>query len=72
MLTSYIIRFYQRFLSPDKSIFSKGRTTCAMYPTCSEYMETSIQKYGAIKGVGKGLLRITRCHPWQKNLVDLP
>lgn len=43
-----------------------------MHPTCSEYMELSIEKYGVFKGAGKGLLRITRCHPWQKNLVDMP
>lgn len=72
MLSKYLIRFYQTFLSPDKSIFSSGRNTCAMHPTCSEYMELSIEKYGAVKGVGKGLRRITRCHPWQKNLVDMP
>ncbi len=72
MPTKYFIRFYQKFLSPDKSIFSLGRRTCAMHPTCSEYMEESIEKYGFIKGFYRGVKRIFRCHPWQKNLIDLP
>lgn len=72
MLTKKFIRFYQFFLSPDKGIFSLGRRTCAMHPTCSEYMEISIEKYGFIKGFWKGTRRILRCHPWQKNLVDMP
>lgn len=72
MFTKYIIRFYQTFLSPDKSIFSSGRTTCAMHPTCSEYAEIAIKKYGLIIGIKKSFFRILRCHPWQKNLIDEP
>lgn len=72
MFIRSIIKFYQYFLSPDKGIFSLGKRTCAMYPTCSEYMEQSIEKYGSIKGFFKGIKRIGRCHPWQKNLIDMP
>lgn len=72
MFSKTFIRFYQTFLSPDKSIFSLGNRTCAMHPTCSEYMEQAIEKYGFIKGFFKGIRRIFRCHPWQKNLIDLP
>lgn len=72
MLSKFFIRFYQIILSPDKGIFSSGRSTCAMHPTCSEYTELAIKKYGFFKGVWKGMRRILRCHPWQKNLVDEP
>jgi putative membrane protein insertion efficiency factor len=70
-----IIRLYQALLSPDKSIFrafalSSGH--CAMYPTCSEYTILSVEKFGAFRGIFKGIRRILRCHPWQRKLVDLP
>lgn len=70
------VRFYQRFLSPDQGMLRKllglRGTYCTMYPSCSEYMVLAVRKYGAIKGVGKGVRRILRCHPYQKQLVDFP
>ncbi len=70
-----IITLYQRILSPDKGFLRHLypiRGACAMYPTCSEYMVLTIKKRGVILGVTKGILRIGRCHPWQKELVDIP
>ncbi|MCE9585662.1 membrane protein insertion efficiency factor YidD [Candidatus Nomurabacteria bacterium] len=61
----HIIKFYQRFLSPLKG------STCVFYPTCSEYTKQAIQKYGVFKGFLLGFYRILRCHPWQKNHIDL-
>jgi putative component of membrane protein insertase Oxa1/YidC/SpoIIIJ protein YidD len=45
---------------------------CAMYPTCSEYMILAIEKFGTPGGIFKGIRRILRCHPWQRQLVDIP
>lgn len=39
------------------------RSACLFTPSCSEYMRISIQKYGVLCGVGKGLRRLRRCHP---------
>ncbi|MDR2431303.1 MAG: membrane protein insertion efficiency factor YidD [Candidatus Margulisbacteria bacterium] len=61
-----LIRVYQ-FLSrrlPGKA--------CRFYPTCSEYMILSIEKYGLLFGLGRGLKRIGRCHPGQPGGVDMP
>ena len=58
-----LINFYQKFLSPVNK--------CVFYPTCSEYTKQAIEKYGALKGVYLGCRRILRCHPWQKNHIDL-
>ena len=70
-----LVRTYQALLSPDIGLFKDFYGThgvCCMYPTCSEYMILAIEKYGSIKGFYKGLVRITRCHPYQKNLIDTP
>lgn len=74
-LTKPIIRFYKAVFSPDTGIlkgFYGVKGTCVMYPSCSEYMVQSIEKHGLFRGIMKGILRIGRCHPFQKKLIDLP
>jgi putative membrane protein insertion efficiency factor len=70
----FFIHIYQKTLSPDHGFLKKiGLTTkqvCVFYPTCSEYMEQAVEKYGAVKGFWLGTRRILRCHPWQKNHFD--
>lgn len=46
------------------------KDTCVFYPTCSVYAILAIQKYGAIKGMGRAIKRVARCHPWQEPQVD--
>ena len=70
-----LIRAYQIIFSPDKGLLRYLYPTvgaCNMYPTCSEYMILSIQKYGVLRGIFRGIRRILRCHPYQKKLIDLP
>ncbi len=70
----FLIKFYQKIFSPDKGLLVKiglkKSTTCVFYPSCSDYTISAIFKYGAFRGVGKGILRIFRCHPWQKKHID--
>ncbi len=49
---------------------SRSHTSCVFLPTCSEYTKEAVIKYGALRGVARGFLRICRCHPWQKNHYD--
>jgi hypothetical protein len=67
---------YKKIFSPDGGMlqFFYKQTTpvCVFYPSCSEYCEEVVQKYGLIIGLYKSFLRIVRCHPWQKNHIDLP
>ena len=50
------VRIYQRF-APDSI-----RNKCRFEPSCSEYMILSIQKYGVIHGIRKGINRLKRCN----------
>ncbi len=58
-----IIILYQK-------IPTKSHNSCVFMPTCSEYTKEAIIKYGSFLGVFKGVLRILRCHPWQKKHYD--
>lgn len=59
----WIINIYQK-------IPLKSHTSCVFLPTCSEYTKEAILKYGVLKGLFRGFVRVCRCHPWQKNHYD--
>jgi len=61
-----IIRFYHAWISP---LFSPS---CRFTPTCSEYMDISLRKYGLIRGLLKGTWRILRCNPMSEGGHDPP
>ena len=63
----FLIEKYQKHIS----IFleSKG-IKCKFYPSCSEYMKLSIEKYGFFKGGLLGLKRILKCNPFSKGGYD--
>jgi hypothetical protein len=65
-----VIKLYKRLLSPDTGLFRRRMPTCAFYPTCSDYAEQAIKKYGAAKGSFLAIKRILRCHPWQREHID--
>jgi len=63
----FLVRAYQRGLSPLKP------PSCRFYPTCSEYAILALRKYGPIKGLLKSMWRLIRCHPlYRGDLVDFP
>ncbi|HCO87844.1 membrane protein insertion efficiency factor YidD [Anthropogastromicrobium aceti] len=61
----YMIRFYQKYLSP-----LKVRTHCIYTPTCSQYAIEALEKYGALKGSLLAIWRILRCNPFSKGGYD--
>ena len=61
----YMIRFYQKYLSP-----LKVRTHCIYTPTCSQYAIEALEKYGALKGSLLAIWRILRCNPFSKGGND--
>jgi uncharacterized protein len=44
--------------------------SCRYEPTCSTYALEAVRRFGAIKGTGLALRRISRCHPWAPGGVD--
>jgi putative membrane protein insertion efficiency factor len=60
----FIIRFYQKLISP---LFPPS---CRFYPTCSEYSIQAFSKYGVVKGATKSIWRILRCNPFNKGGYD--
>ncbi|NTW06083.1 MAG: membrane protein insertion efficiency factor YidD [Peptococcaceae bacterium] len=72
LMLIYLIRLYQRTLSPDHGWFKHRHPLgyCRFQPTCSQYAIDAIYKYGAIRGGFKAGLRIIRCTPWSKGGWD--
>jgi putative membrane protein insertion efficiency factor len=63
------IRLYQVTLSPLLSAFGP---VCRFEPSCSRYMIGSLRKYGLFKGLARGIVRVSRCHPWHPGGYDPP
>ncbi len=62
-----LFRLYKQTLSPIFVIlFGHG---CRFTPTCSEYMDEAVAKYG-IKGFFMGIKRVIRCNPFVKPGYD--
>ena len=53
-----LLRAYRLLISP-----LLGRN-CRFEPSCSQFTEQAIARYGASKGTTMGLRRLLRCHPW--------
>ncbi len=60
----FIIRLYQKYISPLKG------PRCRFYPTCSEYAVQAILRYGVWKGTIKSIIRILKCHPFHPGGYD--
>ena len=61
-----LIRIYQFMLSPLLG------NVCRFEPSCSRYMVASLRKYGLLRGLARGLRRLSRCHPWNPGGYDPP
>ena len=59
-----LIRGYRYLLSPWLG------SHCRFYPSCSCYAQTAVERFGALRGSGMALMRLSRCHPWSQGGID--
>jgi uncharacterized protein len=64
-----LIRIYQVLVSP---LMAALGARCRFYPTCSEFARQSVRRHGAVRGSGRAIARLARCHPGHPGGVDLP
>jgi hypothetical protein len=64
-LIIFLIKFYQKILSPLKKAPS-----CRFYPSCSEYALQALVKYGVLRGSLLAVKRILKCHPFHPGGYD--
>ena len=55
---------YRRFLSPLLP------PACRFHPTCSEYAEQAIRRYGIRRGGWMAIRRLSCCHPFHEGGFD--
>lgn len=60
----FLIKTYKKTVSPYI-----GRT-CRFVPSCSEYAEEALEKYGFTRGLTKAFWRILRCNPFSPGGYD--
>ncbi len=57
-IVKIFIKTYQAVISP---MFPPS---CRFQPTCSEYANQAVDKYGAFKGGYLSVKRLLKCHPF--------
>lgn len=60
------VSLYRRAVSPHL------KPRCIYFPSCSEYFEQAVMKYGLFKGSAKGAYRVLRCNPFARGGYDPP
>ena len=63
-IISGIIGLYRYLVSPILG------PNCRYTPTCSEYSQEAVMKFGVFKGGWIAIKRILSCHPWGKDGYD--
>lgn len=58
------IRLYRLLISPWLG------QHCRFEPSCSRYALTALERFGALKGTGLALRRLSKCHPWHPGGFD--
>ena len=63
-----LLSLYRRTISPV--LHSAGISSCRFRPTCSEYAEIAVARFGLLRGSWLALCRIGRCHPFSNGGLD--
>ena len=65
-LLVFLIRIYQRTLSPLLG------NVCRFEPSCSRYAVACLENHGALRGSLLSVVRLCKCHPFHPGGLDLP
>ncbi len=60
----FLISLYKRLISP----LLPG--CCRFEPSCSTYAVDAVERFGVIKGLGKAVVRLLKCHPFHPGGYD--
>jgi uncharacterized protein len=60
----HLLRAYKWAISPLLP------PACRYVPTCSEYAQEAVERYGALRGGWMAFARILRCHPFSSSGYD--
>ena len=60
----FLIRLYQKYISPHKT------PCCRFTPTCSVYAVTALVEWGPLFGLALAIWRVLRCNPFGKGGYD--
>jgi len=63
-IISALIGLYRYLVSPFIG------HSCRFTPTCSEYAQTAVIRFGVFKGGWMSIKRIGSCHPWHNGGYD--
>ena len=66
----FLVRIYQKVLSPAKMALFGPLGECRYQPSCSEYDAEDVRVHGAMKGSALAAWRICRCNPWGRFGAD--
>ena len=56
------VRIYRRIVSP--MLLAMFGRACRFEPSCSEYAEHAIERFGTVRGLALTARRLARCHPF--------
>ena len=62
-LVLWLIRIYQRTVSPALPVIFGAACGCRFAPTCSHYAADAIRSRGLLIGVGLAAIRLVKCTP---------
>jgi putative membrane protein insertion efficiency factor len=63
-LLRLLLRGYRYFVSP---MFGPA---CRFYPSCSQYADEALARYGLFGGGWQSARRVCRCGPWHRGGYD--
>ena len=65
-----LVLFYRETFGYNKALAFLAPLPCRFYPSCSEFAQDAVLKYGAKKGLWLTIKRLSSCVPFGKSGYD--